>query len=76
MLRKVSELSHDQRLAIESLLGRQLADDEGLNICPSKVLSEGPSYDQHERVWSGFSPTVTSLQNALGTYLMLNLTRW
>jgi hypothetical protein len=32
MWHKVKDLSPDQRLVIESLLGRRLADDEGLNI--------------------------------------------
>jgi hypothetical protein len=43
MWHKVKDLSGDQRLAIESLLGRRLADDEGLNIQPSRVLKEAPT---------------------------------
>jgi hypothetical protein len=43
MWHKVSDLSGDQRLAIESLLGRPLADDEGLNIQASQVLKDAPA---------------------------------
>ncbi len=43
MWHRVKDLSGDQRLAIESLLGRRLADDEGLNIRPSRVLEEAPA---------------------------------
>jgi hypothetical protein len=39
----IKDLSPDQRLAIESLLGRRLADDEGLNIQPPRVLKEAPT---------------------------------
>lgn len=43
MWHRVKDLSGDQRLAIESLLGRRLADDEGLNIQPSRVLKDAPT---------------------------------
>jgi hypothetical protein len=46
MWHKVKDLSADQRLAIESLLGRRLRDDEGLNIQPSRVLSEAPEGEE------------------------------
>jgi hypothetical protein len=36
------DLSTEQRGLMESLLGRALSDDEGLNIQPSQVLQEAP----------------------------------
>ena len=43
MWHRVRDLSGDQRLAIEGLVGRPLADDEGLNIQPSRVLQDAPA---------------------------------
>jgi hypothetical protein len=48
---KVKDLSTEQRLAIESLLGRALADDESLNLQPARVLSEAPTGDERARAY-------------------------
>jgi hypothetical protein len=54
MWHKVKDLSPDQRLAIESLLGRSLADDEGLNIQPSRLLKEAPSGEERSRAYDQY----------------------
>ena len=54
MWHKVKDLSPDQRLAIESLLGRSLADDEGLNIQPSRVLKEAPVGEERSRAYDQY----------------------
>ncbi len=43
MVHNVKDLSPDQRLAIESLLGRALRDEESLTIRPTRVLKDSPS---------------------------------
>ncbi len=42
MWRLVKDLSSDQRVAIESLLGRSLREDEGVNVQPVQVLKDAP----------------------------------
>jgi len=54
MWHKVKDLSSDQRLVIESLLGRQLQDDEGLNIQPSRVLQEAPVGEERSRAYAQY----------------------
>jgi hypothetical protein len=54
MWHSVKDLSPDQRLAIESLLGRRLADDEGLNIQPSRVLKEAPTGEERSRAYDHY----------------------
>jgi hypothetical protein len=54
MLHNVRDLSPDQRNAIESLLGRQLADDEALNIQLSRILHEAPVGEERSRAWAGY----------------------
>jgi hypothetical protein len=54
MWRRVKDLSRDQRVALESLLGRGLADDEGLNIQPSLVLHEAPTGLDRADAWAGY----------------------
>ena len=54
MWHKVKDLSSDQRLVIESLLGRQLQDDEGLNIQPSSVLKEAPVGEERSRAYAQY----------------------
>ena len=54
MWHKVKDLSSDQRLVIESLLGRQLQDDEGLNIQPSRVLKEAPVGEERSRAYAQY----------------------
>ena len=41
----VKDLSPDQRLALEGLLGRRLSEDEGLSVQPSRPWKKGfPDY--------------------------------
>ena len=42
MVHLVKDLSREQRVTIEGLLGRHLQDDEGLNIQPSRILKDAP----------------------------------
>ena len=51
MWRKVSELSAEQRQAIEALLGRPLGDDEGLSIHASRVVKEAPTGEERVRAY-------------------------
>ena len=46
MIYNVKDLSSDQRLAIESLLGRALPDDENLTIRPAHILKDAPTADE------------------------------
>ena len=48
MVHQVKDLSADQRLAIESLVGRPLRDDESLTIRPSHILKEAPTGKERE----------------------------
>jgi hypothetical protein len=54
MLHLVKDLSPDQRVAIEGLLGRALREDEGLNIQPSRVLKEGPTGEERARAYRDY----------------------
>ena len=54
MWHKVSDLSPDQRHALEGLLGRRLSDDEGLNIQPSRVLKDAPTGDERKRAFDEY----------------------
>jgi hypothetical protein len=54
MLHLVKDLSPDQRVAIEGLLGRALHEDEGLNIQPSRVLKEAPIGEERARAYRDY----------------------
>jgi hypothetical protein len=54
MLHLVKDLSPDQRVAIEGLLGRPLREDEGLNIQPSRILKEAPSGEERARAYRDY----------------------
>ncbi len=47
----VRDLSSEQRIVIESLLGRRLQDDEGLDILPSRMLKEAPAGEERTRAY-------------------------
>ncbi len=51
---KASDLVPDQRLAIESLLGRRLQADEGLSIQPSRILHEAPTVEERSRAYAEY----------------------
>lgn len=63
MWHKVKDLSADRRFAIESLLGRRLADDEGLNIQikPSRVLKEAPEGEERAAAYRQYLDHLDSL---------------
>ncbi len=54
MWHKVRDLSSEQRVAIESLLGRVLLDEEALNIQPSRVLAEAPVGEARARAYQQY----------------------
>jgi hypothetical protein len=54
MWHRVKELSSEQRLTIETLIGRRLQDDEGLNIQPSHILKEGPTGEERTRAYGRY----------------------
>jgi hypothetical protein len=54
MWHKVTDLSTEQRRALEGLLGRSLRDDEALNIHPSRVLEEGPTGAARQRAFDEY----------------------
>lgn len=51
MIHNVKDLSPDQRLAIEGLLGRALHDEESLTIRPARVLKHAPSGAEPTRLF-------------------------
>ena len=54
MSHRVRDLSSEQRLAIESLIGRKLQDDEGLSIQPSHILHEAPVGEERSRAYASY----------------------
>ena len=54
MWHRVRDLSSEQRLAIESLIGRKLQDDEGLSIQPSHILHEAPVGEERSRAYASY----------------------
>jgi hypothetical protein len=54
MWHRVKDLSSEQRFAIETLIGRRLHDDEGLNIQPSRILKEAPTGEERTRAYSQY----------------------
>jgi hypothetical protein len=49
MVHHVRDLSVDQRLAIESLLGRPLREEESVTVRPSLILKEAPVGEERVR---------------------------
>jgi hypothetical protein len=54
MVHMVKDLSPNQRIVIEGLLGRRLDDDEGLSIQPSRVLQEAPTGDERAAAYRDY----------------------
>jgi len=50
MMHHVKDLSSDQRLAIESLLGRTLRENESLTIRPAVLRKEAPQGEERARL--------------------------
>ena len=51
---RVKDLSPDQRYAIESLLGRSVTDDEGLDIQPARILKDARTGEERKRSYDNF----------------------
>jgi len=49
MVHHVKDLSAQQRLAIESILGRALRDEESLTIRPARILQDAPVGEERTR---------------------------
>ena len=50
MIRHVKDLSHDQRVAMEAILGRALDEREALSIRPVSVVRDAPSSERKREV--------------------------
>jgi hypothetical protein len=61
MTHQVKDLSADQRLAIESLVGRPLRDDESLTIRPSHILKEAPTGKEREHLFRRYQDHLDEL---------------
>jgi hypothetical protein len=61
MVHRVKDLSADQRLAIESLVGRPLRDDESLTIRPSHILKEAPTGKERDRLFRQYQAHLDEL---------------
>ena len=46
MVHHVKDLSPNQRVAIEHLLGRALSDEESLTIRPARIVKDAPTGDE------------------------------
>lgn len=55
MSHKVSELSSEQRTALEALIGRSLHDDESLVVRPSRVLKPAPQGPARSKAANAFT---------------------
>ena len=61
MWHPVRNLSPEQRLALESLLGRGLRDDEGVSIQPSHILQEAPIGAERSRAYQDYLASLDRL---------------
>ncbi len=61
MWHPVRNLSREQRLALESLLGRGLRDDEGVNIQHSHILQEAPVGEARSRAYDDYLSSLDRL---------------
>ena len=66
MSHRVRDLSSEQRLAIESLIGRKLQDDEGLSIQPSHILHEAPVGEERSRAYASYLGHLELLSSRVG----------
>jgi hypothetical protein len=51
MVHRVKDLSTQQRLAIESILGRALRDEESLTIRPARIIQDAPVGEERARLF-------------------------
>jgi hypothetical protein len=61
VVHRVKDLSADQLLAIESLLGRMLRDEESVTIRPAHVLKEAPTGETRARLFRQYQDTLDRL---------------
>jgi hypothetical protein len=61
MIHPVKDLSADQRLAIESLLGRALRDEESVTIRPTRMLSDAPVGEERTRLFRRYQDDLDQL---------------
>jgi hypothetical protein len=61
VVHQVKNLSADQRLVIESLVGRPLRDDESLTIRPLHLLKEAPTGKERERLFARYQDHLDKL---------------
>jgi hypothetical protein len=61
MLHRVKDLSSEQRILIESLIGRRLQEDEGLNIQPSRILKEAPAGEERRLAYNKYLQSLDRL---------------
>ena len=61
MVHNVKDLSTDQRLAIESLLGRALREEESLTIRPAHVLKDAPTGAERTRLFNRYLENLDAL---------------
>jgi hypothetical protein len=54
MVHHVKDLSPNQRVTIESLLGRTLSDEESLTIRPARILKDAPVGDERIQAFSRY----------------------
>ena len=63
MLHRVKDMSPEQRLAVESLLGRRLAADESLSIYRTRILKEAPVGAEREGAGAKLLETLDKIAN-------------
>jgi hypothetical protein len=63
MVHHVKDLSPNQRVAIENLLGRTLSDEESLTIRPARILKDAPVGDERARAFSRYQNHLDLLAN-------------
>jgi hypothetical protein len=61
MVLHVKDLSADQRLVIESLLGRALRDEESVTIRPAQILKDAPVGEERARLFRRYQDHLDQL---------------
>lgn len=61
MVHHVKDLSPNQRVAIENLLGRTLRDEESLTIRPARILQDAPTGDERARAFRRYRDNLDML---------------
>jgi hypothetical protein len=61
MVHHVKDLSPNQRVAIENLLGRALRDEESLTIRPARILKDAPTGEERTRAFRRYQDDLDRL---------------